>query len=125
MAISSRLVTRYSLKLSRRRSRHCHNKDCLPSMSFSESVGSSSASNRYLCNRLFHTFDCCGRRHLCRRNPGMDDVYKINVAKTKFREAYETGNVGRLVSVFSPNGFTDMSEDGPSKYGPEAIATLR
>jgi ketosteroid isomerase-like protein len=55
----------------------------------------------------------------------MDDVYKINVAKTKFREAYETGNVGRLVSVFSPNGFTDMSEDGPSKYGPEAIATLR
>lgn len=55
----------------------------------------------------------------------MDDVYKINVAKTEFREAYETGNVDRLVSVFSPNGFTDMSEGGPSKYGPEAIATLR
>ena len=55
----------------------------------------------------------------------MDDVYKINAAKTEFREAYETGNVDRLVSVFSPNGFTDMSEGGPSKYGPEAIATLR
>jgi len=55
----------------------------------------------------------------------MDDLYKINVAKTEFREAYETGNVDRLVSVFSPNGFTDMSEGGPSKYGPEAITTLR
>ena len=55
----------------------------------------------------------------------MDDIYQINVAKTEFREAYETGDVDRLVSVFSPNGFTDMSEGGPNKYGPEAIATLR
>ena len=54
----------------------------------------------------------------------MDDVYKINVAKTEFREAYETADVDRLVSVFSPNGYTDMSEGVPSKYGPEAIATL-
>jgi len=55
----------------------------------------------------------------------MNDVYPINVAKTEFRTAYETGNVDRLISVFSPNGFTDMSEGGPSKYGREAIATLR
>lgn len=55
----------------------------------------------------------------------MDDVYKINVAKTEFREAYEARDVDRLVSVFSPSGFTDMSEGGPSKYGPEAIAALR
>ena len=55
----------------------------------------------------------------------MDDVYKINVAKTELREAYETANVDRLVSMFSPNGFTDMSECGPSKYGREAISTLR
>jgi len=55
----------------------------------------------------------------------MDDVYKINVAKTEFREANEVGNVERLLSVFSPNGFTDMSEGGPSKYGPEAITTFR
>ena len=55
----------------------------------------------------------------------MDDIYQINVAKTEFREAYETGDVDRLVSVFNPNGFTDMSEGGPNKYGPEAIATLR
>jgi len=55
----------------------------------------------------------------------MDDIYLINVAKTEFREAYETGDVDRLVAVFNPNGFTDMSESGPNKYGPEAIATLR
>src|SRR5215470_8665517 len=94
-------------------------------MTLSESTDPGFASNWYLCTRLFHTFDCCGPRHLCRRNSSMDDVYKINVAKTEFREAYETGNVDRLASVFSPSGFTDMSEGGPSKYGPEAIATLR
>jgi len=55
----------------------------------------------------------------------VDDVYRISVAKSEFREAYETGDVARLVSVFNPNGFTDMSEGGPSKYGREAIATLR
>ena len=55
----------------------------------------------------------------------MDGVYKINLAKTEFREAYETGDVDRLVSVFSPSGFTNMSEGGPSKYGTEAIAALR
>ena len=55
----------------------------------------------------------------------MDDVYQINVAKTEFRDAYETGDVDRLVSVFGPDGFTDMSEGGPTWYGHEAIATLR
>jgi hypothetical protein len=55
----------------------------------------------------------------------MDDTYRINVAKTEFREAYEAGDVDRLVSVFNPNGFTDMSEGAPNRYGPEAIASLR
>ena len=55
----------------------------------------------------------------------MDDVCRINVAKSKFRDAYNTGNVDRLLSVFKPSGFTDMSEGGPSKYGSEAISTLR
>jgi ketosteroid isomerase-like protein len=55
----------------------------------------------------------------------MNDVYQINVAKTEFREAYETGDVDRLISVFSPMGFTDMSEGRSSKYGSDAIATLR
>jgi ketosteroid isomerase-like protein len=55
----------------------------------------------------------------------MDDVYRINVAKSQFRDAYNSGDVDRLLSVFEPSGFTDMSEGGPSKYGAEAIATLR
>lgn len=55
----------------------------------------------------------------------MNDVYQINVGKTEFREAYNAGDVDRLLKVFNPDGFTDMSEGGPSKYGLEAIATFR
>ena len=55
----------------------------------------------------------------------MDDIYGINVAKTEFREAYNTGDVDLLLSVFAPGGFTDMSEGGPSKFGPEAASSLR
>ena len=55
----------------------------------------------------------------------MDDVYKINLAKTEFREAYNTGDVERLLEVFNADGFTDMAEGGPSKYGAEAISRLR
>lgn len=55
----------------------------------------------------------------------MDDVYQINLAKTEFREAYNSGNVHQLLSVFAPGGFTDMSEGLPSKYDDEAIAVLR
>jgi len=54
----------------------------------------------------------------------MDDVFRINVAKSEFRDAYGTGDVDRLLSVFNPDGFTDLSEGGPSKYGSEAISTL-
>jgi len=52
----------------------------------------------------------------------MNDVYAINVAKTEFREGYNTGDIERLMGTFHPDGFTDMSEGEPSKYGPEAIA---
>ena len=55
----------------------------------------------------------------------MDDVYRINMAKTEFREAYNTGDVSRLLRVFSADGFTDMSEGSASKYGAEAISGLR
>jgi ketosteroid isomerase-like protein len=55
----------------------------------------------------------------------MDDIYRINVAKTEFREAYQAGDVDRLLSVFGSGGFTDMSDGGPSKYGEEAKARLR
>jgi ketosteroid isomerase-like protein len=55
----------------------------------------------------------------------MDDVHEINLAKTEFREAYNSGDVNRLMAVFHPNGFTDMSEGGPTKYGGEALSIFR
>ncbi len=55
----------------------------------------------------------------------MDDVYRINLAKTEFREAYQEGDVDRLLKVFGGGGFTDMSDGGPSKYGEEATARMR
>ncbi|MGA8873489.1 MAG: hypothetical protein WB460_20255 [Candidatus Acidiferrales bacterium] len=55
----------------------------------------------------------------------MDDTYQINVAKTKFREAYSRGDVEQLLSVFDEEGFTDMSEGGPNAYDAAANEGLR
>jgi ketosteroid isomerase-like protein len=55
----------------------------------------------------------------------MNDEYAIAAAKTEFREAYNRGDVDRLLSVFCDQGFTDMSEGEPSFYGSEASAVLR
>jgi len=55
----------------------------------------------------------------------MDETYRINLAKTEFREAYNRGDVDQLLSVFMEDGFTDMSEGGPSFYGQEAREGLR
>ena len=55
----------------------------------------------------------------------MDYIYRINLAKTEFREAYNTGDVERLLAVFNAGGFTDMTEGGPSKYAAEAISRMR
>ena len=55
----------------------------------------------------------------------MNAKYAINLAKTTYREAYEQGDVEKLLSVFVTDGFTDMSEGLPSKYGQEARTVLR
>jgi ketosteroid isomerase-like protein len=55
----------------------------------------------------------------------MDDTYLINTAKTEFREAYNRGDVEQLLSVFDEEGFTDMSEGGPSLYDQAAREGLR
>ena len=55
----------------------------------------------------------------------MDDTYRINLAKTDFRDGYNSGNVDQLLSVFEDEGFTDMSEDGPSHSGKAAREALR
>jgi ketosteroid isomerase-like protein len=52
-----------------------------------------------------------------------DDQYQISVAKTEYREAYNSGDVQRLLSVFA-SGFTDWSEGEPSFYGTEARRAL-
>jgi len=54
----------------------------------------------------------------------MDDKYAINLRKTLYREAYEEADVDKLLSVFASDGFTDMSDGLPTKYGPEARTVL-
>lgn len=54
----------------------------------------------------------------------MDDTYAINVAKTEYREGFNTGDAERVVSVFAPE-FTDNSDGRPSRYGKDAPANLR
>jgi len=53
-----------------------------------------------------------------------DDEYLICVAKTEFREAYNSGDIERLIAVFAPK-FIDWSEDQPSFYQEESAAALR
>ena len=53
-----------------------------------------------------------------------DDQYAISQAKTEYREAYNSGDVDRLLAVFAA-GFTDCSEGEPSFYGDEARRALR
>lgn len=55
----------------------------------------------------------------------MDDLYSINLAKSELREAYSAGDVERLLSVYHPAGFADMSHGAASAYGPAARERLR
>src|SRR5437016_12863348 len=55
----------------------------------------------------------------------MDDIYKINIAKTEFREGYNTGDVDRLLAEFAGEGSTSMLEGGPSQFGGRARSSLR
>lgn len=54
----------------------------------------------------------------------MDNTYAINVAKTEYREGFNTGNADRVLSVFAPE-FTDNSDGRPSRYGSDAPIKLR
>lgn len=53
-----------------------------------------------------------------------NDQYAILVAKTEYREAYNTANLDRLLSVFDSE-FTDCSDGEPSFYGEEAVRAFR
>ena len=54
----------------------------------------------------------------------MDDVYAINVAKSNYREGFNTADVERVLSVFAPE-FTDMSSLRPTRYREDAGVKLR
>ena len=54
----------------------------------------------------------------------MDDQTAILTAITEYREAFNNGDIERLMSVFAP-GFTDMTAGVPSFYGEEAPVVLR
>ncbi len=54
----------------------------------------------------------------------MDDVYAINVAKSNYREGFNTSDVERVLSVFAAE-FTDMSDLSPTRYRADAAAKLR
>jgi uncharacterized protein (TIGR02246 family) len=56
--------------------------------------------------------------------PIMDDQTAILTAITEYREAFNTGDVDRLLSVFAP-AYTDMSFGVPSFFGDEAPQVLR
>ena len=54
----------------------------------------------------------------------MDDLYPINVAKTHFQEAWNTGDVDRLLSVVS-EGFLDFSDERPTSSRAAARLNLK
>ena len=54
----------------------------------------------------------------------MDDIYAINVAKSHYRDGYNTADVERVLSVFAPQ-FTDMSDGRPNRSGADARLRLR
>jgi ketosteroid isomerase-like protein len=54
----------------------------------------------------------------------MTDDYLISLAKTEYREGYNTGNIERILSVFNDE-LTNWAEGDASFYGPEGKQALR
>jgi ketosteroid isomerase-like protein len=54
----------------------------------------------------------------------MNATYTLNLAKSKYEAAYNTGDVALLLSVIS-GSFFDMSQVRPTCSGPEAKQALR
>jgi ketosteroid isomerase-like protein len=64
------------------------------------------------------------KRHAKRPLAVRDNVYEIHVAQSEYREAFNTGDVERLLGVFGPD-CTDMSEGVPTFYGEDGPFVLR
>jgi ketosteroid isomerase-like protein len=54
----------------------------------------------------------------------MDDLYALNVAKTEYREGYNTGDIDRVLAVFSDE-LLDMSDGEPSRGSSDSKLALR
>jgi ketosteroid isomerase-like protein len=54
----------------------------------------------------------------------MNDVYEINVAKARLRDAYNARNVDLLLMAFTDE-FTDMRAGKPSSFGADAKSVFR
>jgi ketosteroid isomerase-like protein len=54
----------------------------------------------------------------------LDDTYAINVAKSEYREGFNTGDAARVLGVFASE-YTDMALGRPSRYGSDAPLKLR
>jgi ketosteroid isomerase-like protein len=59
-----------------------------------------------------------------KETPVTPDEELIAAARTEYREAYNSGDVERLLAVFAPQ-FTDWSEGEPSFYGSDSAKALR
>lgn len=53
----------------------------------------------------------------------MDETYAINLAKTEYQDAFNAGDVKRVLALIS-DGFTDMSVNRPSYWGLDAKIAL-
>jgi ketosteroid isomerase-like protein len=53
----------------------------------------------------------------------MDDHYALAVAMSEFREGWNAGDPGRVLSAFADE-FTNWSEDTPSFYGAEGRRSM-
>jgi ketosteroid isomerase-like protein len=54
----------------------------------------------------------------------MDDMYAINVAKTEFREAFNTADPDRMIALLDP-GFVDFSDGRTCAFGQGAAVEMK
>ncbi len=55
----------------------------------------------------------------------MTDEYAIELAKTEFREGFNTADAERVLACFSAEGFANFSDGQPSFWGEDARQALR
>ena len=53
-----------------------------------------------------------------------DALHAVNVAKTEFREGFNTGNVSRLLSIADPD-LVSFSDGQPSEFGQTGLEALK